>query len=107
MTETATATTCCSDEANRLGSVGPALPGVEVRVADDGELLVRGPNVFKEYWNNPAATADTLEDGWLHTGDLARIDEDGFVFIVGARRTSSSRRAARTSRPPTWRRSSS
>lgn len=85
MTETATATSCCTPEENRLGSVGRPLPGVEVKLADDGELLVRGPNVFKEYWANPAATAETIVDGWLQTGDIAEID-DGYIFIVGRKK---------------------
>ncbi|MFT4035170.1 MAG: AMP-dependent synthetase/ligase [Patulibacter sp.] len=86
MTETATATSCCMPDANKLGSVGRPLPGVEARIAEDGELLVHGPNVFKEYWNNPKATAETINDGWLHTGDLGRIDEDGFIFITGRKK---------------------
>jgi long-chain acyl-CoA synthetase len=68
-----------------LASVGPALPGVEIRVADDGELLTRGPHVMKGYWNNPQATAEAIVDGWLHTGDLAAID-DGFLTITGRKK---------------------
>lgn len=86
MTETATATSCCTPEENRLGSVGKPLPGVEVKLGDDGELLVKGQNVFKEYFANPEATAETITGGWLHTGDLATIDEDGFIFITGRKK---------------------
>ncbi len=68
-----------------LASVGPALPGVEIRVADDGELLTRGPHVMKGYWNNPQATADAIRDGWLLTGDLAAI-HDGFLTITGRKK---------------------
>lgn len=86
MTETATATSCCSPEANKLGSVGKPLPGVEVKIADDGELLVRGKNVFQGYWDNDEATAETLDSGWLRTGDLAEIDDEGFISITGRKK---------------------
>lgn len=67
----------------RLGSVGRPLPGVEQKLADDGEVLVRGSCVFAGYHKNPEATAETVdEDGWLHTGDIGRIDDDGFLFLV-------------------------
>ncbi len=81
-----------ADDALRPGSVGRPLPGVEVRVVDDhdqplptgevGELVVRGPNIAKGYHNLPEESAKVLKDGWLYTGDMARIDEDGYVFIV-------------------------
>ncbi len=70
----------------RLGSVGPALPEVEVRLAEDGEVLVRGPNVFLGYFKDPAATAEALRDGWLCSGDLGRLDEDGFLYITGRKK---------------------
>ncbi len=71
----------------RLGSVGKALPGVELRIDEDGEILVRGDIVFKGYLNQPELTADTLtEDGWIRTGDLGRLDEDGFLWITGRKK---------------------
>jgi long-chain acyl-CoA synthetase len=67
----------------RLGSVGRALPSYEMRVADDGELLARGPSVFKGYWNKPGQTAEVFDrEGFFHTGDIGTIDSDGFVFIT-------------------------
>lgn len=70
----------------KFGAVGLPWPGTEVQIADDDEILVRGPNVFMGYYKNPAATADTLVDGWLHSGDLGRFDEDGFLSIIGRKK---------------------
>jgi long-chain acyl-CoA synthetase len=67
----------------RIGSVGPPLPNIELKFADDGELLVRGPSVFDGYWHKPAATAECLDaDGWFSTGDIAHLDSDSFLFIT-------------------------
>lgn len=66
----------------RLGSAGVPFPGVEVKIAEDGEILVRGRNVFMGYYKNPEATAETLIDGWLYSGDIGTIDDDGFLYIT-------------------------
>ena len=86
MTETATAATSNLPDAFRFGSVGKPFPGVEVKIAEDGEVLLSGPNIFKEYYKNPEATSETLVDGWLHTGDLGSLDEDGFLYITGRKK---------------------
>ncbi|MFN8133503.1 MAG: long-chain fatty acid--CoA ligase [Solirubrobacteraceae bacterium] len=83
MSETTAISTCNPPERPRIGTVGQALPGIELRLADDGELLVRGPTVMRGYRNLPETTAETIDpDGWLHTGDIAEIADDGFVKIV-------------------------
>lgn len=70
----------------RVGSVGKPLPGTEIRVAEDGELLIRGPHIFQGYMGQPSATAQTIHDGWLLSGDLGRVDEDGYVYITGRKK---------------------
>jgi long-chain acyl-CoA synthetase len=88
MTETSTSATVNRPEAGgfRFGSVGKPQQGVEVRIGDDGEVLIKGPNIFQGYYKNEDATRETLEDGWLHTGDLGRLDEDGFLYITGRKK---------------------
>ncbi len=70
----------------RLGSVGPKLPGIEVKIGSDGEILIKGPNVFLGYYKEPEATAEALIDGYLHSGDLGEFDKDGFLFITGRKK---------------------
>jgi long-chain acyl-CoA synthetase len=86
MTETATAAIVNTLEEFRFGSIGKPLPGVEVRIADDGEILLRGANIFRGYFKNERASEETLEGGWLHTGDLGHMDDDGFVYISGRKK---------------------
>jgi len=83
LTECTTAATTNTSERYRFGTVGPALPGFELRLAEDGELLIRSETVFAGYFKEPEATAQVLgEDGWLRSGDIASIDDDGFVTIT-------------------------
>jgi len=86
MTETATVATYSTIEEHKFGTVGKALPGVECRIADDGELLIRGGNIFKGYYKDAEKSFGTIEDGWLHTGDLGQIDDEGYVSIVGRKK---------------------
>ncbi len=87
LTETTAAVTVNLPSLTKVGTVGRPLPGTTIRVADDGELLVRGGQVFAGYWNAPDATAEVLtDDGWLHTGDLGEIDDEGFVRLTGRKK---------------------
>ncbi|PRA80116.1 long-chain fatty acid--CoA ligase [Microbacterium sp. MYb66] len=87
LTETTAPATVNLADKSKIGTVGPALPGVGVRLAEDGEIEVRGINVFKEYWNNPEATAEAFsEGGWFHTGDIGSFDSEGFLTITGRKK---------------------
>lgn len=83
LTETSTVTTVNRLERYKFGTVGKALPGTEIRIAADGEILVGGPHIFREYFNDPAATRETIDaDGWLHSGDIGTLDDEGFLRIT-------------------------
>ncbi len=87
LTETSAAATVNRPSRNKIGTVGMPLPGVSVRIADDGEIMISGPNVFAGYWHNPDATADVLDsDGWLLTGDLGDLDDEGFLRVTGRKK---------------------
>jgi len=87
MTETTAIGTVNLLDQIRFGTVGRAVPGAEIRIAqEDGEILIRGPMIFREYWDNPEATEQTLLDGWLHTGDVGELDDDGFLKITGRKK---------------------
>ena len=83
---TAGATLNYWNENNRIGSVGKIFPNTDIKVAADGELLLKGDNIMKGYYNNPEATNKDIVDGWFHTGDVGRVDEDGFVYITGRKK---------------------
>lgn len=82
LTETSPVIAVNTPQAHRVGSVGKPLGNVEVRIAEDGEILVRGPSVFKGYWKNPAETQNAFINGWLKTGDLGHLDQDGFLYVT-------------------------
>ena len=86
MTETSTVATTSTPEEHKFGTVGKPLPGVEVKIAEDGEILIKGANIFQGYYKNADASFGAVEDGWLHTGDLGSLDEDGYLSITGRKK---------------------
>jgi long-chain acyl-CoA synthetase len=86
MTETSTTATGMRPGEHRFGSVGRAHPGVEIKIADDGEVLLKGANIFQGYYKNDDASFGAVLDGWLQTGDLGRLDDDGFLYITGRKK---------------------
>jgi len=86
MTETSTAATISTPDDFKVGTIGKPFPGCEIRIAEDGEILVKGPNVFQGYYKNEEATREAIVDGWLHTGDIGEVDEDGFIKITGRKK---------------------
>ncbi|MDX2377155.1 AMP-dependent synthetase/ligase [Microbacterium sp. LRZ72] len=86
LTETTAPASVNLASASKIGTVGPPLPGVGIRLAEDGEIEVRGVNVFKEYWRNPEATAEAFDDGWFKTGDVGSFDDDGYLTITGRKK---------------------
>jgi long-chain acyl-CoA synthetase len=86
LTESSPVIAMSTSDSRRAGSVGRVLPGVEVRISEDGEILARGPNIMLGYWHDDAASADAVRDGWLCTGDLGSLDEDGYLYIRGRKK---------------------
>jgi long-chain acyl-CoA synthetase len=86
LTESSPVITFNRKERHKFDSVGIPVPGVEVKIAEDGEVLTRGPHVMRGYWQDPESTAAAIRDGWLHTGDLGRLDDDGFLYITGRKK---------------------
>jgi long-chain acyl-CoA synthetase len=86
LTESTAAAAVNPPDRNKIGTVGRPLPGVSIRIGDDGEIFLAGPNVFSGYWHNPAATAEALTEGWLCTGDMGELDDEGYLRVTGRKK---------------------
>jgi long-chain acyl-CoA synthetase len=86
LTETSPATAVNFPGSLRLGTVGRPIPGASIRIADDGEVLIKGDHVFTSYWHNPAATEEALQDGWFHSGDIGSLSDEGYLTITGRKK---------------------
>ena len=86
LTETSAGATVNAPGAQKVGSVGRPVPGVTIRIAEDGEILIKGRNLFRGYWHNESATSEALTDGWFHTGDIGEVDKQGFLTITGRKK---------------------
>ncbi|GAA4845521.1 AMP-dependent synthetase/ligase [Kitasatospora terrestris] len=86
LTESCAATAFNPNDKPKIGTVGQPLPGSSIRIAEDGEVMLKGPQIFTGYWNNPVATAEALRDGWFATGDLGSLDSEGYLTITGRKK---------------------